>query len=347
MEFNIRQNDRTEVKTMDECKHSLNAATCAICRGTSRETETPRGETEAHPQIPRQSYLDFLLARAEKDGSTVQMLICLPSVREALPLPPPLDPLWVKSEERSEPASMPKRTIRRVERQLPKTDASSALVKTPPKPQPPKVKMSESLLVFILIEEAQATAVACIEPAIENAATVPTKSQMPKALLVFILTEEAQVRATARIEAKRHGNFSKTLRRDQSVARGIDLYALSEAERNMVEMRFGLADGIPHKLEEVGKKVGLTRERVRQVMRKVLSPEARWPSKFKPKEEEKVPPMRTEAKPPKASTPVAPQRSAWAPLSRLWRWAREEPLQNGMVLVNRGGRRRIARKRRK
>ena len=40
---------------------------------------------------------------------------------------------------------------------------------------------------------------------------------------------------------------------------------LSEKERRILEMRHGLEDGIQHTLEEVGKKFGVTRERIRQI----------------------------------------------------------------------------------
>jgi RNA polymerase primary sigma factor len=40
---------------------------------------------------------------------------------------------------------------------------------------------------------------------------------------------------------------------------------LSEKERRILEMRHGLNDGIQHTLEEVGKKFGVTRERIRQI----------------------------------------------------------------------------------
>ncbi|MEY2703392.1 MAG: hypothetical protein RLY43_2031, partial [Bacteroidota bacterium] len=40
---------------------------------------------------------------------------------------------------------------------------------------------------------------------------------------------------------------------------------LSEKERRILEMRHGLVDGIQHTLEEVGKKFGVTRERIRQI----------------------------------------------------------------------------------
>ncbi len=40
---------------------------------------------------------------------------------------------------------------------------------------------------------------------------------------------------------------------------------LSEKEREILEMRHGLVDGITHTLEEVGQKFGVTRERIRQI----------------------------------------------------------------------------------
>lgn len=48
------------------------------------------------------------------------------------------------------------------------------------------------------------------------------------------------------------------------------LQYLSPRERKIIEMRFGLLDGIPHTLEEVGKEFGVTRERIRQIEAKVL-----------------------------------------------------------------------------
>ena len=40
---------------------------------------------------------------------------------------------------------------------------------------------------------------------------------------------------------------------------------LSEKEREILELRHGLADGVQHTLEEVGKQFGVTRERIRQI----------------------------------------------------------------------------------
>jgi RNA polymerase primary sigma factor len=48
------------------------------------------------------------------------------------------------------------------------------------------------------------------------------------------------------------------------------LGVLSEREREVLELRFGLLDGQDHTLEEVGKHFGVTRERIRQIEAKAL-----------------------------------------------------------------------------
>jgi RNA polymerase primary sigma factor len=48
------------------------------------------------------------------------------------------------------------------------------------------------------------------------------------------------------------------------------LDSLSEREREVLEMRFGLSDGQSHTLEEVGQFFGVTRERIRQIEAKAL-----------------------------------------------------------------------------
>ncbi|MDD2678095.1 MAG: sigma-70 family RNA polymerase sigma factor [Candidatus Pacebacteria bacterium] len=45
---------------------------------------------------------------------------------------------------------------------------------------------------------------------------------------------------------------------------------LTERERDIVRMRFGLEDGVSHTLEEVGEAFGVTRERIRQIESKTL-----------------------------------------------------------------------------
>jgi RNA polymerase primary sigma factor len=44
---------------------------------------------------------------------------------------------------------------------------------------------------------------------------------------------------------------------------------LTDKERKIIEMRYGLEDGINHTLEEVGREFGVTRERIRQIEAKV------------------------------------------------------------------------------
>lgn len=68
----------------------------------------------------------------------------------------------------------------------------------------------------------------------------------------------------------------KILRPDQESARRIladqikeVLDELNPKERRILEMRFGLLDGIQHTLERVGEEFGVTRERIRQIEAKV------------------------------------------------------------------------------
>ena len=52
---------------------------------------------------------------------------------------------------------------------------------------------------------------------------------------------------------------------------GAMLDRLSERERKVIVMRFGLEDGQPRTLEEVGREFGVTRERIRQIESKTLA----------------------------------------------------------------------------
>jgi RNA polymerase primary sigma factor len=56
------------------------------------------------------------------------------------------------------------------------------------------------------------------------------------------------------------------------------LHTLSEREQKVIQLRFGLADGHPRTLEEVGREFGVTRERIRQIESKTLS-KLRHPSR--------------------------------------------------------------------
>ncbi len=46
---------------------------------------------------------------------------------------------------------------------------------------------------------------------------------------------------------------------------------MMEREKKVLDMRFGLADGKTHTLAEVSKKLGVSRERVRQIEEEALS----------------------------------------------------------------------------
>jgi len=68
----------------------------------------------------------------------------------------------------------------------------------------------------------------------------------------------------------------KILKPDQDASRRIlsdqikeVLSTLSDKERRILELRYGLNDGIQHTLEEVGTEFGVTRERIRQIEAKV------------------------------------------------------------------------------
>jgi RNA polymerase primary sigma factor len=56
------------------------------------------------------------------------------------------------------------------------------------------------------------------------------------------------------------------------------LHTLSDREKKVIQLRFGLMDGHPRTLEEVGREFGVTRERIRQIESKTLS-KLRHPSR--------------------------------------------------------------------
>ena len=53
---------------------------------------------------------------------------------------------------------------------------------------------------------------------------------------------------------------------------------LAEREQRIIQLRFGLTDGHPRTLEEVGREFGVTRERIRQIESKTLA-KLRHPSR--------------------------------------------------------------------
>ena len=58
------------------------------------------------------------------------------------------------------------------------------------------------------------------------------------------------------------------------------LETLTEREQKVLKLRFGLVDGRPRTLEEVGKEFNVTRERIRQIEAKALR-KLRHPSRSK------------------------------------------------------------------
>jgi len=69
----------------------------------------------------------------------------------------------------------------------------------------------------------------------------------------------------------------KTISPDRAAARELlrdyvnaAMHDLSPREQKILEMRFGLTDGVSHTLEEVGKEFDVTRERIRQIEAKAL-----------------------------------------------------------------------------
>jgi RNA polymerase primary sigma factor len=56
------------------------------------------------------------------------------------------------------------------------------------------------------------------------------------------------------------------------------LHTLSDREQRIIHLRFGMTDGYPRTLEEVGQEFGVTRERVRQIETKTLA-KLRQPSR--------------------------------------------------------------------
>ncbi len=59
---------------------------------------------------------------------------------------------------------------------------------------------------------------------------------------------------------------------------GLVLAGLSDRERRIIRLRFGMADGYPRTLEQVGREFGVTRERIRQIEAKTLA-KLRHPSR--------------------------------------------------------------------
>ena len=90
-------------------------------------------------------------------------------------------------------------------------------------------------------------------------------------LMVELLEESEE--SPVQEEPYEDGGFMPLLPMDRKALTGHlteILHELSDREQEILRLRFGLADDEPRTLEEIGKKFGLTRERVRQIENRAL-----------------------------------------------------------------------------
>ena len=71
--------------------------------------------------------------------------------------------------------------------------------------------------------------------------------------------------------AKEGTGYNRGLKKDNILEITKLLDNLSSRERLVLQLRFGLSDGKNRTLEDIGKMLGLTRERIRQIEKKALS----------------------------------------------------------------------------
>jgi len=75
----------------------------------------------------------------------------------------------------------------------------------------------------------------------------------------FIEDAEATDAETAVVASMRHSDIRSVLA------------TLEEREQDVIRLRYGLDDGVPRTLDQIGRRFGLSRERVRQIEREVMS----------------------------------------------------------------------------
>lgn len=92
------------------------------------------------------------------------------------------------------------------------------------------------------------------------------------------LADPAEIIGSARLVVKPSEYDSAIYRRECSDAIKSALNTLKPREAEVIKLRFGLEDGIERTLGEVGKHIGVTRERVRQIERQGLG-KLRHPSR--------------------------------------------------------------------
>lgn len=75
----------------------------------------------------------------------------------------------------------------------------------------------------------------------------------------FIEDAEATDAETAVVASMRHSDIREVIS------------SLEEREQDVIRLRYGLDDGVPRTLDQIGRRFGLSRERVRQIEREVMS----------------------------------------------------------------------------
>ena len=75
----------------------------------------------------------------------------------------------------------------------------------------------------------------------------------------FIEDSEATDAETAVVASMRHSDIRSVLS------------TLEQREQDVIRLRYGLEDGVPRTLDQIGRRFGLSRERVRQIEREVMS----------------------------------------------------------------------------
>lgn len=74
------------------------------------------------------------------------------------------------------------------------------------------------------------------------------------------------------MKTREQREHDERIARRMAIARIFRKYSkeLTSREQDVLKMRFGMDDGLPHTLEEVGHAFGVTRERIRQIQAKAL-----------------------------------------------------------------------------
>jgi len=104
---------------------------------------------------------------------------------------------------------------------------------------------------------------------VERVKAILKMAQQPISMQATVVTATTPVLAISSRTSRRKPLGHDQLQPVEGQA-GDVLGTLTERERRIVELRFGLVDGYARTLEEVGKQYKVTRERIRQIEAKAL-----------------------------------------------------------------------------